>query len=89
VKIQEEVISDTEGKARRIIGTAPNITEQKQIEQELLYREAQLWQAQRIAHLGFWRTEPSIGGDKEFWSKEIYDIYGLWRTNSLTQGGSN
>jgi len=42
VKIQEEVISDTEGKARRIIGTAPNITEQKQIEQELLYREAQL-----------------------------------------------
>gem|GEM_PF-2903835 len=42
MKIQEEVISDTEGKARRIIGTAPNITEQKQIEQELLYREAQL-----------------------------------------------
>ncbi len=77
IQIQGEVIADEEGKAAHIIGTALNVTEQKQVEEELRQSQAQLLEAQRIAHLGFWWTEYTSEGEKVLWSDEVYDIYGI------------
>lgn len=54
---------------------ARDITERKRMEEELKRREAQLIEAQRIAHIGSWEWE--IENDKISWSDEVYRIFGL------------
>jgi PAS domain S-box-containing protein len=51
------------------------IIERKETEVQLLEREDQLSEAQRIAHLGSWEWEPGSG--KVAWSEELYRIHGL------------
>ena len=52
-----------------------DITERKRSEVELRQREADLAEAQRIAHVGSWRWDPAT--DAVEWSDELFRIFGL------------
>lgn len=52
-----------------------DITAERQAELELLRSEAQLAQAQRIAHIGSWEWDLHI--DEVRWSDELYRVFGL------------
>ncbi len=54
---------------------ARDITERKRIEEELKNREAQLAEAQQIAHLGSWEWD--IAANRVRWSDELYRIFGF------------
>jgi PAS domain S-box-containing protein len=64
--------SDTE---QLMFCVARDITERKLMEEELKRREAQLMEAQSIAHVGSWEWD--IEKDKIRWSDELYRIFGL------------
>ncbi len=75
VRDEAVIVVDNEGGPRFRRGILLNITEHKQIEEELRRSERRLAAAQRIAHLGSW--EYSIDGDEAYWSDEMYRIFGL------------
>jgi PAS domain S-box-containing protein len=52
-----------------------DITERKQAEQALRQTKEELVEAQRVAHLGSWQWDVTIGAIT--WSKELYRIHGL------------
>jgi len=52
-----------------------DISERKQSENEMRVTENLLKEAQRVAHIGHWELDPSIG--TPVWSDEIYRIFGL------------
>jgi PAS domain S-box-containing protein len=52
-----------------------DVSERKLREAELKASQAQLAQAQRLAHIGSWEWD--IEGDEVRWSDELYRIYGL------------
>jgi PAS domain S-box-containing protein len=52
-----------------------DITAERQAELELLRSEAQLAQAQRIAHIGSWEWDLHV--DEVRWSDELYRVFGL------------
>jgi len=64
-----------DGKPLRMIGTYADITERIAVIQKQLESQAQLEQAQRIAHLGSWQLELATGHIT--WSSELSRIYGL------------
>jgi diguanylate cyclase (GGDEF)-like protein/PAS domain S-box-containing protein len=57
------------------IGSAIDITEQKQAQQVLQDKERMLSDSQRIAHVGSWSVELATGCIS--WSDEMYRIYGV------------
>jgi PAS domain S-box-containing protein len=59
----------------RIVTIARDITARKQVEEALQKKEAQLSEAQAIAHIGSWETDIATG--EEIWSDELYRIYGV------------
>jgi PAS domain S-box-containing protein len=54
----------------------------KKIEHELVDREANLEEAQRIANLGRWQLD--IARDKVVWSEELYNMYGFDPSHALS-----
>ena len=72
--VTKGAILNQHGKIEGLFGISRNITEQKNIELELISREAALNQAQHLAHVGSWKWD--IKADLHDWSKEIYHIYG-------------
>jgi signal transduction histidine kinase len=58
----------------RVIGMAEDVTARKQTEETLLWKEAELAEAYRLAGLGAWQWEPT--DDKVIWSEELYRIAG-------------
>lgn len=58
-----------------IVGIGHNITEIKNVENELRTHQARLKQAQYLAKLGMWEWNPKT--DKTIWSDEMYKIYGI------------
>ena len=58
-----------------VLGIAQDITERKQAEEELKMREAQLTDAQRLAHLGSWEWD--LATNTVNWSDEMFRIWGL------------
>lgn len=58
-----------------VIAMARDITQSRQAEDVLLQREAQLAEAQQIAHLGSWEWD--IASNAVRWSDELYRIYGI------------
>ncbi len=72
-------IFDAEGKICRLISTSRDITERRQISEEIKARETQLNEAQAISHVGSW--EWNINENSIIWSDELYRIYGVERQN--------
>src|SRR6266516_1302818 len=68
-------VRDDSGTVVYYEGTAQDITERKQAEEELRTREAQLTDAQRLAHLGSWEWD--LATNTVNWSDEMFRIWGL------------
>ena len=66
---------DEAGAVATVVVSFTDVTEQRQAEIELLASEAQLQNAQQIAHVGSWRWD--IAADEIHWSDELYRIFGL------------
>jgi two-component system sensor histidine kinase/response regulator len=70
-----QIAYGNDGRVSRLFGTSQDITERKQFEQRLSQSEADLKEAQAVAHLGSWRFD--IVNDQLNWSAEVYEIFGL------------
>jgi PAS domain S-box-containing protein len=64
-----------DGAIRTIVAVATDITERVRAERALARREAQLAEAERLAHFGSWERDLPTG--RLTWSDELYRIYGL------------
>jgi two-component system sensor histidine kinase/response regulator len=76
-----QLIFGSDGRVTRLFGTSQDITERKQFEQRLSQSEAELKEAQAVAHLGSWRLD--IVEDTLHWSDEVFRIFGLPGDHSL------
>lgn len=67
---------DSSGGVGGIVTVTHDITELKNVEDELRIREQQLTEAQRIGHIGHWWLDVK---KREFtyWSEELYRIFGV------------
>jgi PAS domain S-box-containing protein len=72
-QVMAEVALD--GSLAGFVGSVTDITERKQIEQDLRKSEASLKEAQEVAHIGNWEYDLATG--KITWSDEIFRIFGL------------
>ena len=68
-------VNDTDGKTRRIVGVAADVTERRKAQQELSRRERELEEAQRIAQIGSW--EADLAGKNALWSNEQFRLLGM------------
>jgi len=64
-----------DGKPWQIIGIALEVTTEKENAERLQQREAQLSEAQALAHIGSWTWE--VEADKIIWSDEMFRLLGL------------
>ncbi len=65
----------SDGRFLGYIGSMIDISERRQAEERLRQQEAELREAQRVAHVGSWGWNPST--DQTTGSPELYRIYGL------------
>ena len=72
---QAEVVIDDDGKVTGYVGNVTDITDRKHAEEALRESEAHLRDAQRVAHIGWWKWNIVTGA--LFWSDEIYRIFGM------------
>ncbi|BAY32282.1 two-component hybrid sensor and regulator [Nostoc carneum NIES-2107] len=63
-----------DGQVQQIIGIAQDMTERKQIEEQLRYSETQLRMVQRIARLGSWEFD--LQTREITWSEEVFRNFG-------------
>ncbi len=66
----------------RIAIFARDVTEQRRVEAALRMSEKNLSRAQAVGHIGSWEWDPV--GNRLAWSDELYRIFGVSRTFSLT-----
>jgi PAS domain S-box-containing protein len=66
---------DSEGHITGIAAMARDITQRKQAEEALRVSEAELKEAQRVAHLGSWSMDVKTG--RVWWSDELYRMMGF------------
>src|ERR1700728_4703533 len=64
-----------EGIFQGFLGTGMDVTEQERLTEDLRLSEQYLREGQRLAHMGSWAFDPS--GSFEYWSQELFKIYGL------------
>jgi PAS domain S-box-containing protein len=69
------VKKDESGRPTRFYGTVQDITERKRAEEALQKSQSYLAEGQRLAHMGSWAFNTS--GFFEYWSQELFKIYGL------------
>ncbi|MBD2336965.1 PAS domain S-box protein [Calothrix sp. FACHB-156] len=63
-----------DGQVKQIIGIAQDMTDRKQIEEQLRYSETQLRMVQRIARLGSWEFD--LQTREITWSEEVFRNFG-------------
>ena len=63
------------GTFQGFLGTGMDVTEQERLTEELRFSESYLSEGQRLAQMGSWTFNPS--GFFEYWSQELFKIYGL------------
>lgn len=68
-------IFDDNGEVQQFAIVGYDLTERKQIENELRKAKTRLEQAQRIARMGGWEYDPV--SQTIAWSQEVYDLYGV------------
>ncbi len=74
IRVDAVVTRDGSGNVLHFHGTNQDITERKQIEESLQASEARLAEAQHMACLGSWESDPATG---EVWgSEEMYRLLG-------------
>ena len=66
---------DTSGQPLRMIGTQKDIHDRKLAEEKLKKSEANLAEAQRVAHVGNWEFE--VMTQEITWSEELFHIFGF------------
>lgn len=74
VALSVKPLCNAEGQIIGGVGIAKDITQQKQIENQLRKNAASLTAAQRIAHLGSW--ELNLQTQNLIWSEEVFRIFG-------------
>ncbi|MCY7293315.1 MAG: PAS domain-containing protein, partial [Ferruginibacter sp.] len=67
------LVKDEHGEVVFLTGTAQDITQRKNAEEELEKSNRHLKNAQRIVHMGNWEYDAVT--DKLFWSDEMYNIF--------------
>jgi PAS domain S-box-containing protein len=72
---QGDVKRDASGQPYYMFGTVQDITDRKLAEEALRQSQMYLAEGQRLAHMGSWTYNPS--GFFEYWSQELFKIYGL------------
>lgn len=70
-----ELVRDDSGTPVKVIGVIQDITQSKQIENELILIAKRLKEAQRIAQVGDWEWDPVT--DTVTWSEQLYRIFSL------------
>src|SRR6202022_881968 len=73
--VTDSPITDAEGKVIGIVGATSDIADRRHAREELMHREAQLIEAQEIAHLGSWEVD--MATREPSWSDETYRIFGI------------
>lgn len=63
-----------DGRVVNFVAVTRDVTEQRAARDALLAREAELAEAQRIAHVGSWTLDPATGAYT--WSDELYRVFG-------------
>jgi PAS domain S-box-containing protein len=71
----EVSVTHSGGRDRRLVVFARDITERKQMEEELRESENRMNKSQEIAHLGSWELD--LMNNRLTWSDEVYRIFGL------------
>ncbi len=75
VRADAALVRDAAGAVTHFRGTNQDVTERRAAEEAVRAGEARLAEAQRIAHLGSWETDPATG---EFWgSAQAFESFGL------------
>lgn len=69
------LLFDKQGQVVEVQAVGRDISDRKQIEEQLRKSEATLLEAQKIAHIGSWEFDPLTGTIN--WSDEVFRIYGL------------
>ena len=75
VHASDSAVFDSDGNLRFAQAITRDVDDIKRAEESLRESEADLAEAQAIAHVGSWSWE--IGTDEVHWSDELYRIYGL------------
>jgi PAS domain S-box-containing protein len=73
-------IHDATGAVTYFVGRVTNVSELVALKETLALSQAQLQEAQRIAHLGHWEWD--LGTNAMHWSDEVYRIFGLQKNES-------
>ena len=82
VLVQMEVIEDTMDLPIRYRGTAVDITEQKEAENEIIDLKSKMDAAIRIGKIGYWSWH--LDSNLVEWSNEMFEIYGISDKTSVT-----
>ena len=75
VHSQGDMKKDASGRPCQMFGTVQDITDRKRAEEALQQSQFYLAEGQRLARMGSWAYNPS--GFFEYWSQELFEIYGL------------
>lgn len=84
LNIVTSLVRDEQKKPLHLVSIARDITEQKQMQEQLRRSKESLAEAQKMAHLGNWYADIETGAIE--WSSELYSIFGLSETTPPWNG---
>ncbi|HVY32001.1 MAG TPA: PAS domain S-box protein [Polyangiaceae bacterium] len=79
IRASVSVRLDDQGRARGLLGTNLDFTEQVETQRRLNEQDHLLNETQRLAHVGSWTWEPSR--DVVTWADELYNVFGLSKSS--------